>query len=235
MTNAQRVAALRKAGVDGVAFVPFHPEIRSGSPRRSSATSFGWLHTASRGRRQLPVRANRSATLAAADAGPALRLPGRADRPGTLPRIRGQQHASPSAHHEVGRRGPGPSSGIPLRRRHRGGGRRPRPVIGCPDRQPVDPRTRCCRPRASTRRRSRSGDHPPRHHQHRGPPTFETGAATIETHIFGLDEDLYGRELRLSFVPPAAGRADLPRRGGAGRPDPGRLRQGQGLVRSLSP
>jgi riboflavin kinase/FMN adenylyltransferase len=32
-------------------------------------------------------------------------------------------------------------------------------------------------------------------------PTFETGAAaTIETHVFGLDEDLYGRELRLSFV-----------------------------------
>jgi riboflavin kinase / FMN adenylyltransferase len=32
-------------------------------------------------------------------------------------------------------------------------------------------------------------------------PTFETGGApTIETHIFGLNEDLYGRELRLSFV-----------------------------------
>ena len=32
-------------------------------------------------------------------------------------------------------------------------------------------------------------------------PTFETGgAATIETHVFGLNEDLYGRELRLSFV-----------------------------------
>jgi riboflavin kinase/FMN adenylyltransferase len=32
-------------------------------------------------------------------------------------------------------------------------------------------------------------------------PTFESGAApTIETHVFGLDEDLYGRDLRLSFV-----------------------------------
>ena len=32
-------------------------------------------------------------------------------------------------------------------------------------------------------------------------PTFETGGApTIETHVFGLDEDLYGRDLRLSFV-----------------------------------
>src|SRR4029078_1564695 len=32
-------------------------------------------------------------------------------------------------------------------------------------------------------------------------PTFETGgASTTEAHVFGLDEDLYGRELRLSFV-----------------------------------
>jgi riboflavin kinase/FMN adenylyltransferase len=32
-------------------------------------------------------------------------------------------------------------------------------------------------------------------------PTFETGGVpTIETHIFGLNDDLYGRELRLSFV-----------------------------------
>ena len=32
-------------------------------------------------------------------------------------------------------------------------------------------------------------------------PTFETGGpTTIETHLFGLDEDLYGRDLRLAFV-----------------------------------
>ncbi len=179
MTNAQRVEALRKAGVDGVAFVRFTHEMSQWEPehfvsdvhRRVAAPRRGL------GRRQLPVRPRPlRQLLAAAVARPALRLPGRADRPGPLPRLRGQQHPGPPAgHRRPGRRGGGAARALPLRRRHGGRRGRPRPIDRHPDRQPGH-RERAAAAPGRLRHRGHHRPHrAPRHHQHRRPAHLRDG------------------------------------------------------------
>ena len=117
MTTEQRIEALGRAGMQGVAVVRFTHEMSAVGPgdvrphraRRVAARRRGV------GRRELPLRPrSRRHVLRAAHARRALRLPRREDRSRPLQGLRRQQHAHPAA----GRRG--------ARRR---GGRAARPSL----------------------------------------------------------------------------------------------------------
>ena len=240
MTNAQRVEALRKAGVDGVAFVRFTHEMSQWEPEHFVEDVIaGWLHPAEvwvggnflfgRDRsgnfsllRSLGLRYGFRAEqidpvryrdfVVSSTRVRRLITEGRVDEAAAL---LGHYHFVDGT---VVRRG------------------RPGPLDRHPDRQPDD-RERAA---AAAGRLCDGGHHrphrPSRHHQHRRPADLRDGRR-------GDDRDPCFRARRGPLRPraaalvraAAAGRADLPGRRGPGRPDPRRLRRGPGALRSLSP
>jgi riboflavin kinase / FMN adenylyltransferase len=220
MTRPQKLEALERAGMQGVALVRFTHELSRGIPRRSSARA-GGLAARGRGvgRRELPVRPRtgpatsrccgrsaRSYGFRAEKIDPVrykdfvvsstrirrLVAEGRVDEAGAL-------LGHPLLHRRRGRagRGAGASSGFP---------------------RPTSPRpTSCCRRTASTPRLATLDGvvHP-------ASPTSACGrrsatsTVVIETHVLGFDRDLYGR--------PAAGVRAAPARRAA-FPDVDALRE----------
>ena len=142
MTLAQKLRALERAGVQGAAVVRFTHELSQWSPERSSRTVLvDWLRVAEVwvGADFLFGRDRAGNFSRAAHPGPAVRLPGREDRPGALQGVRGVEHAHPPA----GQRGPGRRGGgaarPSLRHRRRGrAGRAAGPRIGVSHREPLD-------------------------------------------------------------------------------------------------
>ena len=138
MTKAQRLEAIERAGVDGVAVVRFTPELSRWDPETFVRTVLvEWLHVA-----EVWVGANflfghdRAGNFSMLrSARRALRVPRREDRPGPLQGFRRQQHAHPAADQRGprrrGRRAARPSV---LDRRHRG------------DRRSAGPQHRVSRP-----------------------------------------------------------------------------------------
>ena len=105
MTTAQKLEALGRAGMQGVAVVRFTHELSSWDPERFVRTVLvEWLHVA-----EVWVGANflfghdRAGTFSVlAKPRRALRLPRREDRSGPLQGLRRQQHADPPARHPKG-------------------------------------------------------------------------------------------------------------------------------------
>ena len=215
MTNAQRIEALRKAGIEGVAIVRFTHEMSRWEPEQFVRDRAGRVAARRRsvGRRQLPVRPRSlRQLLAAALARRALRLPRRARS------TRSATATSSSAARASA--GWSPRAGSTRRARcsgtttssTAGRGRAPAAAGRSASRPPTSrPRTSCCRRTASTRPTVTIDGTVHRSITNIGVrPTFETGGApTIETHVFGLDRDLYGRDLRLVVRAADAGRAGL--------------------------
>ena len=131
MTTEQKLEALARAGMQGVAVVRFTPELSQWDPETFVRTVLvEWLHVVgSVGRRQLPVRPRARRHLQrAAQPRRALRVPRREDRSGPLQGFRRQQHADPAAGAgRTGRRSGGAARPSLLHRRHGGARRRARP------------------------------------------------------------------------------------------------------------
>ncbi len=149
MTTAQKLEALGRAGMQGVAVVRFTRELSLWDPETFVRTVLvEWLHVA-----EVWVGANflfgheRAGHLQrAAQPRRPLRVPRREDRPGPLQGLRRQQHADSAAGTgRARRRGGRPARASLFHRRRRHARRRPRPRDRVPDRKPRDARTSCCR------------------------------------------------------------------------------------------
>ncbi len=152
MTKAQRIDALGRAGVDGVAVVRFTPELSQWDPETFVRTVLvEWLHVS-----EVWVGANflfghdRAGNFSMLrSARRPLWLSRREDRPRAVQGVRRQQHAHPTADQRGARgRGRGPA-GPPLRHRRHGDC----PAMGGDEpwdfrRRTWSPRTNCCRPTA---------------------------------------------------------------------------------------
>ena len=178
------------------------------------------------GRRRLPVRPRPGRhLLGAAHPGPAARLPGREDRSGALQGVRGVEHAHPPA----GQRGPGrrgrgaarPS--LRHRRRGRARGRGAGRELGFPtanlstDNDLVPPTG------VYATTIDIDGTRWPSITNVGVRPTFEAaGPVTVETHVLGLQADVYGGAGVAELRAAAARRAALRRRRRAEGADRGR-------------
>ena len=174
-------------------------DVRAGRARGLAARRRGL------GRRQLPVRPRpRRQLLPAADAGRAVRIPRREDRPGPLQGLRREQHARPAA----GREGRVDEAGALLGHHYVIDGRSSRGdergrELGFPTANLADRATSCCRPHGvyATHRDDRRR-RPPVDHEHRRPADVRRRRSATRSRrtCFDIDRDLYGLPLRLGFV-----------------------------------
>ena len=142
MTDEQKIEALARSGMQGLAVVRFTTEVSHWEPETFVRTVLVGVAARRRslGRRELPVRAQpRGQLLGAAQPGRPVRVPRREDRSGPLQGFRGQQHAGAPAGVR-GARGRGGRAARPslLHRRRGRARRRPRPRAGVPDREYSD-------------------------------------------------------------------------------------------------
>ena len=164
MTTEQKLEALGRAGMQGIAVVRFTHELSTWDPERFVRTVLvEWLHVA-----EVWVGANflfghdRAGTFSVLRiARRALRLSRREDRPCPLQGLRRQQHArAPARRRGARRRGGGAPRPSLLHRWHRHARRRPRAGDRVSDREPVHRE----RARAALGRLRHA-----RHHRRRGP------------------------------------------------------------------
>ena len=206
MTNQQKLDALARAGMHGVAIVRFTPELAQWDPETFVRTVLvEWLHVA-----EVWVGANflfghdRQGTfLDAAKPRRALRLSRREDRSCSLQGLRRQQHAHPAADHRRARRRGRRAARPSLRdRRHGREGAAAWARIWVSRRRTCARRTSSCRRAASTRRRrSSDGVAYPSITNIGTRPTFESGEEiVVETHVLGLRQGSVRRSRAAGFV-----------------------------------
>ena len=206
MTHQQKLEALARGGMHGVAIVRFTPELARWDPETFvRSVLVEWLHVA-----EVWVGANflfghdRSGNFSLLRSLGA-RYGFRAEKidPGPLQRLRRQQHArAPADCRKAGSTKRARCSVITTRST----------APSCRDRSAAAswdfrrricaPRTSSCRRPASTRRRRTSTASAYPSITNIGTrPTFESGEENIiETHVLDFDKDLYGAKLRLGFV-----------------------------------
>ena len=239
MTTAQRLEAIAASGVQGAAIVRFTPELSRWDPETFVRTVLvDWLRVGgSVGRRELPVRPrSRGQLLAAADA----RRRATASRPRRS--IRSATRTSSSAARASG----GWSARDASTKRARCSGTSITSTASVVARRSARPRRSAFRPRisaprTSSCRRTASTRRPPRLTAwcgRRSPtsacrPTVDaSGRATIETHVFDFDENLYGAPLRIGFVQRLRDERAFESLDAPARADRRRLRSGARALRS---